>query len=261
MRVQPQTLAWLDRYRLRWDLLVMRARGDYAHVTAFKREAVDELRDYGFDLRLAFEDDPKNFAMFHAEGRALRLHPLGLLRLTAIVAWASDARPENREPHRALGSLIPLGGSDCVRRSNIEGPWWRWGSGRGRRRRHDRLDVGLPGRRGDEFGRSDPHHRGCTGGAPRVVRPVTRSLRVGRRAGRGCAHRPSVTASAASDERCRQDRDSGLVHGTDHGLSSPRSSASAWSPSAVVGPVSRECATCRRGWAWPAMPGSPSAAR
>ena len=27
MRVQPQTLAWLERYRLRWDLLVMRARG------------------------------------------------------------------------------------------------------------------------------------------------------------------------------------------------------------------------------------------
>jgi phosphoglycolate phosphatase-like HAD superfamily hydrolase len=68
MRVQPQTLAWLERYGLRWDLLVMRARGDYAHVTMFKREAVDELRDYGFDLRLAFEDDPKNFAMFHAEG-------------------------------------------------------------------------------------------------------------------------------------------------------------------------------------------------
>jgi len=68
MRVQPQTLAWLERYGLRWDLLVMRARGDYAHVTNFKREAVSELRDYGFDLRLAFEDDPKNFAMFHAEG-------------------------------------------------------------------------------------------------------------------------------------------------------------------------------------------------
>ena len=27
MRVQPQTLAWLERYGLRWDLLVMRDRG------------------------------------------------------------------------------------------------------------------------------------------------------------------------------------------------------------------------------------------
>ena len=32
-RVQPQTLAWLQRYGLRWDLLVMRARGDYSQVT------------------------------------------------------------------------------------------------------------------------------------------------------------------------------------------------------------------------------------
>jgi Na+-transporting methylmalonyl-CoA/oxaloacetate decarboxylase beta subunit len=29
---------------------------------------VDELRQFGFDLRLAFEDDPNNFAMFHAMG-------------------------------------------------------------------------------------------------------------------------------------------------------------------------------------------------
>jgi hypothetical protein len=66
--VQPQTLAWLQRYGLRWDLLVMRARGDYSQVTSFKRDEVGELRAFGFDLRLAFEDDPNNFAMFHAEG-------------------------------------------------------------------------------------------------------------------------------------------------------------------------------------------------
>jgi phosphoglycolate phosphatase-like HAD superfamily hydrolase len=68
MRVQPQTLAWLERYELRWDLLVMRARGDYSQVTWYKRDTVDELRHFGFDLRLAFEDDPNNFAMFHAMG-------------------------------------------------------------------------------------------------------------------------------------------------------------------------------------------------
>ncbi len=68
IRVQPQTLAWLDRYGLRWDLLVMRSRGDYAQVTLFKREVVDELRQYGFDLRLALEDDPNNFAMYHSVG-------------------------------------------------------------------------------------------------------------------------------------------------------------------------------------------------
>ena len=68
LRVRPQTLAWLARYGLRWDLLVMRDRGDYAHVSAFKRGAVADLRAYGLDLRLAFEDDPRNRDMFHAEG-------------------------------------------------------------------------------------------------------------------------------------------------------------------------------------------------
>jgi hypothetical protein len=68
IRVMPQTLAWLEHYQLRWDLLVMRNRGDYAQVTFFKRRAVAELRNYGFELQLAFEDDPRNRDMFRAEG-------------------------------------------------------------------------------------------------------------------------------------------------------------------------------------------------
>lgn len=68
LRVRPQTVAWLDRYGLRWDLLVMRDRGDYDQVTAYKRGVVRQLRRYGFDLRLALEDDPANHAMFVAEG-------------------------------------------------------------------------------------------------------------------------------------------------------------------------------------------------
>jgi beta-phosphoglucomutase-like phosphatase (HAD superfamily) len=67
-RVQPQTLAWLKRYGLRWDLLVMRSRGDYAQVTSFKQSVVYDLRAFGFDLRLAFEDDPSNHAMYVAAG-------------------------------------------------------------------------------------------------------------------------------------------------------------------------------------------------
>src|SRR5487761_2281448 len=58
LRVQPQTLAWLHRYGLRWDLLVMRERGDCTQVTGFKQRTVVDLRAHGFDLRLAFEDDP-----------------------------------------------------------------------------------------------------------------------------------------------------------------------------------------------------------
>ena len=68
IRVQPQTLAWLDRYDLRWDALIMRDRGDYMAARTFKQRTVRELRSVGFDLRLAFEDDPRNVHMFHSEG-------------------------------------------------------------------------------------------------------------------------------------------------------------------------------------------------
>ena len=50
--VRPQTLAWLHRYGLRWDLLVMRDRGDYGAAREFKRRSVRELRAAGFDLSL-----------------------------------------------------------------------------------------------------------------------------------------------------------------------------------------------------------------
>jgi phosphoglycolate phosphatase-like HAD superfamily hydrolase len=68
LRVRPQTLAWLEHFGLRWDLLVMRDWGDYLQVTAFKREVVEDLRAYGFDIRLALEDDPQNHAMYVSEG-------------------------------------------------------------------------------------------------------------------------------------------------------------------------------------------------
>jgi len=66
--VRPQTLAWLQRYGLRWDLLVMRARGHYGQTTDFKEDTVRDLRAQGFNLRLAFEDDPSNHAMYVAAG-------------------------------------------------------------------------------------------------------------------------------------------------------------------------------------------------
>lgn len=66
--VQPQTLAWLERYDLRWDLLVMRGRGDHMAARAYKQRTVAELRAAELDLRLAFEDDPRNVHMFHTQG-------------------------------------------------------------------------------------------------------------------------------------------------------------------------------------------------
>jgi hypothetical protein len=67
-RIQDQTLAWLERYGIRWDLLVMREHGDYSGVDAFKRDTLGELRERGYDVRLALDDDPKNHAMYESEG-------------------------------------------------------------------------------------------------------------------------------------------------------------------------------------------------
>ena len=66
--IQRHTLGWLDRHELRWDLLVMREWGDYGASRDFKQDAVRDLRHFGFDLRLAFEDDRRNVDMFHREG-------------------------------------------------------------------------------------------------------------------------------------------------------------------------------------------------
>lgn len=68
MSVQPQTLAWLERYELRWDMLIMRQTSSYVPSSTFKRETVHELRAAGYDLQLAFEDDRRNVDMFHSEG-------------------------------------------------------------------------------------------------------------------------------------------------------------------------------------------------
>ncbi|MDA8269375.1 MAG: hypothetical protein M0Z63_08800 [Actinomycetota bacterium] len=68
LRVQPQTLAWLGRYQLRWDLLIMRDRDEHARAAAFKHAAVGGLRRAGLEPVLAFEDDPRNRDMFHRAG-------------------------------------------------------------------------------------------------------------------------------------------------------------------------------------------------
>lgn len=68
LRVQPQTLGWLARHDLRWDLLVMRDMGDYDAAREFKDRTVDELVDAGIEPFLAFEDDRRNVEMFRGRG-------------------------------------------------------------------------------------------------------------------------------------------------------------------------------------------------
>ncbi|MDQ6697862.1 MAG: hypothetical protein M3Z46_10460 [Actinomycetota bacterium] len=68
IRVQRQTLTWLERNDLRWDLLIMRDYGDYEAARDFKERTVWELRDSGLQPTLAFEDDRRNVEMFHRQG-------------------------------------------------------------------------------------------------------------------------------------------------------------------------------------------------
>jgi hypothetical protein len=67
-RVHHLTEAWLRRYRIRWDLLLMRPWGDYEVARDFKQASVWELREHGFDLVLGIEDDRRNVEMFRKEG-------------------------------------------------------------------------------------------------------------------------------------------------------------------------------------------------
>jgi hypothetical protein len=68
LRVQAQTVGWLERYQLRWDLLIMRDHGDYDYAEDFKYYSVQTLRQRGIDLVLAFEDDPRNVMMLRSAG-------------------------------------------------------------------------------------------------------------------------------------------------------------------------------------------------
>jgi hypothetical protein len=74
-KVRAPTLDWLARHAVRWDLLVMREARDFRPSHVAKLDAVRALRGVGFDLRLAVDDDPRNAAMFRAEGiPCLELH-------------------------------------------------------------------------------------------------------------------------------------------------------------------------------------------
>jgi len=68
IEVREQTLAWLGLQNLPWDLLIMRDRGDYADSTLFKQQSVRVLKAMGFDVQIAFDDDPQIQEMFEAEG-------------------------------------------------------------------------------------------------------------------------------------------------------------------------------------------------
>jgi len=67
-RIRPQTVGWLGRHKVRWDLLVMRRDGDYRPARSFKQSAVRDILAHGFEIKLCLEDDLRNVEMFRQEG-------------------------------------------------------------------------------------------------------------------------------------------------------------------------------------------------
>jgi len=69
-RLAPTTLAWLDRHRVRWDLIAMRTDDDHRTSSDTKRDLLADLRVAGYQPVLALDDDVSNLAMYRTEGVA-----------------------------------------------------------------------------------------------------------------------------------------------------------------------------------------------
>ncbi len=73
--IHDETVAWLNKFEVRWDLLIMRGRSDHGPSPDMKRLAVEELRYAGFTPVLAIDDDQRNITMYEEEDvAALYIH-------------------------------------------------------------------------------------------------------------------------------------------------------------------------------------------
>jgi hypothetical protein len=62
------TVDWLTRHGMRWDLLLVRRRGDRTGAARFKRVVLGSIRDAGFSVAMAVDDDERVTTMYLAEG-------------------------------------------------------------------------------------------------------------------------------------------------------------------------------------------------
>ena len=54
------TIQWLHEHRIRWDLLISRSYHDkYVPVVDYKTSGISELLEYGYEIMLVLDDDPK----------------------------------------------------------------------------------------------------------------------------------------------------------------------------------------------------------
>ncbi len=66
--IQRDTVDWLDRHGIAYDLLVMRPSRDRRASSAYKKSELDALEAFGFTPRIGFEDDLRNVVMFRSRG-------------------------------------------------------------------------------------------------------------------------------------------------------------------------------------------------
>ena len=75
IRVRRQTMDWLGRHPVRWDLLVMRDEDDWTSSHTFKRAELRDLQGRGYEIQLAVDDDPRTVVMYRrADVPALYFH-------------------------------------------------------------------------------------------------------------------------------------------------------------------------------------------
>ncbi len=64
--VHADTVEWLKKHRVPFDLVITRPRSDTRSSAAFKRAEVELLRTAGFVITLAVDDDPSNVEMYRS---------------------------------------------------------------------------------------------------------------------------------------------------------------------------------------------------
>ena len=62
------TVTWLKAHSVRWDLLILRPPKSGVRSRAYKANEVESLRQHGFELLCALEDDPRNVEMYAQAG-------------------------------------------------------------------------------------------------------------------------------------------------------------------------------------------------
>jgi len=73
--VHKDSVAWLEREAVPFDLVITRPEGDRTSSSEFKSTELAALQEAGYQVMLAVDDDPANVAMYHDHGiEALYIH-------------------------------------------------------------------------------------------------------------------------------------------------------------------------------------------